>query len=462
MDNSRNKLWIDSPVQTLEGHHIQNPIYLPFIFTILLQRPNHKMSKPEEKPQENSQPPLQSKPIVTHLLPGLTVLVILITAALLFDWIATNQERNEVRRLAPLTSPQVEVGTVIQQAAFYQPDLLPVYGSSEMVMTTTPYRAMNFFSTFPTGFDIIDIAKAGDSPINIAQDIASLGASLKGKKIVISFAPGMFAQPQAKQDAYKGNFSMLHASSLIFSPYLSLTVKNEAAQRMMEYPDTLNDNLLIQFAIYNLMQNTRVNNYIYYSLVPLGQLNNFIFRLKDHFAIIKNLWVLHGSSSKPETRTIDWKAAISNAEAVQKLNTKNNPYGLDNQIWSHHGYLGFEFHAPGSQDQNYLYKLSKSQEWGDLSILLQVLKEMGAKPLILSRPINGTLYTAAGISPKAQQAYYSNLKEVVGTYNFPLVDFEQYTGDQYFSVDYASHTSPKGWVLVDQILDAFYHNKPLQ
>ena len=420
------------------------------------------MSIAEQASQENNQPPLQTKPIITHILPALTVLLILITVALLFDWISTNQEKNEVRNLAPLLSPQVEVGTVIQQAAFRQPDLLPVYGSSEMLITTTPYRAFTFFSTFPTGFDIIDIAKAGDSPINMAQDLASLGPILRGKKVVISFAPGMFAQPQTKQDAYKGNFSMLHASNLIFSPYLSFTVKGEAAQRMIEYPDTLNDNLLIQFAIYNVIQNTRVNNYIYYSLVPLGQLDNFIFRLKDHFAIMKSLWGHHGSSIKPEARTIDWKAAISNAEAVQRRNTDNNQYGLDNQIWSHHGYLGFEFHTAGSQDQSYISKLNKSQEWGDLNILLEVLKEMGAKPLILSRPINGTLYSAAGISPKAQQAYYSKLREVVGAYKFPLVDFEQYTGDKYFSIDYAAHTSPKGWVLVDQILDAFYHNKPLQ
>ncbi len=398
---------------------------------------------------------------MTHILPAITMLVILIAGAFIMDWTLTSQEEREVRSLAPLMLAQVEVGSVIQQAAFRLPDMLPIYGSSEMVLTSTPYRAFTFFNTFPTGFDVLDIAKGGDSPINIAQDLASLGPVLRGKKVVISFAPGMFAQPQTKLDAYKGNFSMLHASSLIFSPYLKMTVKNEMAQRMAEYPETLDGNPLLQFAIYNIMQNTRGNTYFYYLLYPLGQLDNFLFRLKDHFAIFLFQWGHREPPVKREARTIDWKAAISAEDAAQKLITNNNPYGLDNKIWSHHGYMGFEFHAPGSVDQSYITKLNNSQEWGDLSILLEILKEMGAKPLILSRPINGGLYTAAGISSKAQQVYYNKLKALVSAYNFPLVDFQQYTDDRYFSVDYASHTSSKGWVLVDQVLDAFYHNKPL-
>ena len=418
------------------------------------------MSIQNQLPPENNQA-TQTRPITTHLLPAVTVVVILIAAAFIMDWISTAREIGEVRSLAPLMLEQVEVGSVIQQAAFHQPDLLPVFGSSEMIVTSTPYRAFTFFSTFPTGFDIIDIAKAGDSPVNMAQDMAALGPLLKGKKIVISFAPGMFAQPQTKLDAYKGNFSMMHASYFIFSPSLKMPVKTEMAQRMAEYPETLDSNPLLQFAIYNILQNTRGNTYFYYLLYPLGQLDNFLFRLKDHFSIFLFQSNHREAPIKREASTIDWQAALSTAEAVQKLNTNNNPYGLDNKIWDHHGYLGFEFRTPGSQDQSYISKLNKSQEWGDLNILLEVLKELGAKPLILSRPINGTLYTAAGISSKAQQAYYTRLKAQVEAYKFPLVDFQQYTDDKYFSVDYAAHTSPKGWVLVDQVLDAFFHDRPL-
>ena len=197
------------------------------------------MSIPDETQTETKRPEPQLRASFAHSLPALTILILLIGAAILADRLATSNENRIVHGLAPLLLAQDEVGTVAQQAAFRQPNLLPVIGSSEMVITNTPYRAFNFFNTYPTGFNVFDIARPGDSSINMAQDVASLGPVLKGKKVVISFAPGMFAQPETKQDAYASNFSILHASGLIFSPYLSLKVKKMAAARMAEYPETL-------------------------------------------------------------------------------------------------------------------------------------------------------------------------------------------------------------------------------
>ena len=101
--------------------------------------------------------------------------------------------------------------------------------------------------------------------------------------------------------------------------------------------------------------------------------------------------------------------------------------------------------------------MNGSEEWSDLAILLEILKELGAQPLLMSRPINGTLYTAAGISGKAQQTFYARLQSLAGAYAMPLVDFQEYTDDRYFSFDKFSHTSREGWAIVDKTLDAYYH-----
>ena len=90
-----------------------------------------------------------------------------------------------------------------------------------------------------------------------------------------------------------------------------------------------------------------------------------------------------------------------------------------------------------------------------MELVLEILSELGAKPL-MSRPINGTLFTASGISPQAQQVYYDKLQALVNGYHMPLIDFQQYTNDRYFSIEQGSHTSRKGWVIVDQELYAFY------
>jgi len=81
----------------------------------------------------------------------------------------------------------------------------------------------------------------------------------------------------------------------------------------------------------------------------------------------------------------------------------------------------------------------------------------GARPLILSRPVNGRYWEALGVSEQAQNAYYLELRAVVEPYHMTLVDYQQHTNDIYFSNDKFSHTSRYGWVYVDQTLDEFFH-----
>jgi poly-D-alanine transfer protein DltD len=77
----------------------------------------------------------------------------------------------------------------------------------------------------------------------------------------------------------------------------------------------------------------------------------------------------------------------------------------------------------------------------------------------MSRPVNGGLFTANGVTPEVQAVYYSRLEKLVSTYHMPLMDFKGYTNDPYFSIDEAAHTGREGWVVIDQTLDAFFHGK---
>ena len=101
--------------------------------------------------------------------------------------------------------------------------------------------------------------------------------------------------------------------------------------------------------------------------------------------------------------------------------------------------------------------LNHSTEWTDFELALQILTELGAKPLILSRPIDGPIWDALGVSALARNAYYDKLQKTVALYGFSFVDFENHDNDKYFSVDPGSHCSPEGWIYVDQTLDQFFH-----
>ncbi len=73
--------------------------------------------------------------------------------------------------------------------------------------------------------------------------------------------------------------------------------------------------------------------------------------------------------------------------------------------------------------------------------------------------MNVHLWEALGVSEQAQNIYYGKLNKIVNRYHMPLVDYQQYGTDIYFSIDQSSHTSREGWVYVDQILDSFYHGQ---
>ncbi len=175
--------------------------------------------------------------------------------------------------LAPLMLPQSNVGSALQQAAFRQPDLLVVYGSSEMLNEATAYGAFQFFQYYPTGFNVYEVAKSGATSLDIAQDLAAIGPELRGKKVVFSFTPTMFNAPEVTPLAYAANFSLLHANALIFDLYLSLETKQTAAQRMNDYPDTLNGDPVLQFAVQQLACKCWYGSSLYALSFPLGQIN---------------------------------------------------------------------------------------------------------------------------------------------------------------------------------------------
>jgi D-alanine transfer protein len=368
-------------------------------------------------------------------------------------------EDKYVHALAPLFLPQTSIGSVIQQAAFRQRDLLPIYGSSEMLDEVTPYRAFTFFAAYPTGFNVIDIAKSGDTSLDIAQDLAAIGPEMHGKKVVISFTPSMFNSAEVGDKAYVANFSRMHANVIAFSPYLSTAVKHLAARRLLDYPETLSSDPILSFGLTNLAGGTLYNRIMYDFSCPLGQLDILIFRMQDHYAVwsfLQSHPKIH-PNPKRQASAIDWNTVIAKARNQQKVNANNNPYGVENSLWINKFHRTFKVNKPNSSDQHYIANLDSSKEWGDLAILLEILKELGAQPVIMSRPINGALYTASGISKTGQQAYYTKLENLVGTYGMPLVDFHQYTTDRFFNIDQASHTSREGWAIVDKRLDAFYH-----
>ncbi len=157
-----------------------------------------------------------------------------------------------VHTLAPEIFDQKNHGVILQKAAFAQSDLLPIYGSSELVRTE-PNHASLFFQDYPTGFTIFPVGNRGAPPLILIESLAAVGRDLQGKKVVISISPIWFTSHEVlRQDAYAGNFSPLQASELVFSTDLSFDLKRELARRMLFYRSTVEGDPILMFALEQL------------------------------------------------------------------------------------------------------------------------------------------------------------------------------------------------------------------
>ena len=393
-----------------------------------------------------------------HLNAAIITFIIVILALIGFDVYARSLEGRYVNALAPLDLTQTINGIALQRAALYQSDLLPVYGSSEITMIDTQFDAEKFFATYPTGFTVFQVANLGAASLTMAQDLAALGPDLRGKKIVISFSPATFTMSKLPPEYYAGNFSSLHAYEMIFSPYLNSALKMDTAKRMLDFPSTLQNDSFLDFAMIQLTSTSRANRILYDLSWPLGGLQIMTMRLQDHAEVISYLWShLVNADVEKIPQTIDWSNVFSSALVEQKQHTLNNSLGVEDDRWWYYQHVVTNPIPAGSEDKSFINRVEGHPEWIDFELLLRVLQELGAQPLILSRPMNVHLWEALGVSEQAQDIYYVKLNDIVNQYPMPLVDYQQYGTDIYFSIDQGAHTSRYGWIYVDQTLDEFFH-----
>lgn len=394
-----------------------------------------------------------------HLLSASLAVVITVGAAGGLVQRAQEVERAHVHTPAARALPHKDQKTALQSEAFRQPDLLPIYGSSELQIANT-YRAVNFFHAYPTGFTIYPTGDLATSALIWAQAIASADQAVQGRKVVFSISPQMFFRPMIESKYYAGNFSQLHATSVTFHPRLSEDLKRGIAQRMLDYPETLQSNALLRDALERLASGALVDQALLMAIQPFGGFQNLTLRLQDHWEALQFLPNQGERSEHPsrQARPIDWRALRATAEREAMASADTNPFGFHREYWNEHQARVLS-EASTLTDERFLSTLEIAQEWQDLELLIQTVTELGGSPLLLSMPIHGAYYDHLGVSRQARQAYYDRIRQVALRHQVPLVDFAEHDGDRYFLRDPHSHPSEKGWVAMNQVLDAFYHDR---
>ncbi len=315
---------------------------------------------------------------------------------------AVHLEHTTILSTAPELFSLKNQGLAFQRAAAHAPNVLPLYGSSELTAVRVPERANIFFRTAPTGFQVSPVGARGMPPLIILQKVGALGPALRGKKLAISLSPGLTAHPGRK--AYEGNFSLLAASEMVFGTALDFELKREIASRMLECPSTLEKSPLLEFALRRLASNRWLDRVVFCALWPIGKAQNAILEMQDHFAAFNYIRYKSKPASRRHLEIIDWPKLIAKLSALK------------------------------TTDEDKTKKL-------------------------LSMPIAGDFYDQRGISRSARENYYVKLRAFAQRYHFALVEFKGHDEDSAFLYLHKSHLTAKGWIYYDRALDDFFHGR---
>ncbi len=357
---------------------------------------------------------------------------------------------------------QKQHSLALERIAYDRGDVMPMYGSSEIAKPQL-HHASDFFKSFPTDFTVFTIARPGASSLIYAQQIAAIGPEAQGKKIVISLTPNLFTTRKVNEASFVHSFYRPHLYRALFNTGLSWELRRDIARFVRRYPDAAQGDVFLRLSMGLMADNTSLSRGLYTALIPVGKLIGLLLEGQDHWATVGSIpgWQPALDPLPPRgPRDLNWTALAQEAEQQARAQSANNEFGIQSDLWA--ARPPDLFMPKGSRsDAEFQATVNSSREWADLDLLLRTLREVGADPLIILAPVNGAYFDYVGVSPEARAALYKRLHAAAAPYGIPVVTFEDHDEDRTFSIDPASHLSPKGWIYYNQVLDAFYHDRPL-
>ena len=361
-------------------------------------------------------------------------------------------EGRYIHALAPEFTDEKLQGAALQKEAFVQPDLLVMYGSSELVKEM-PNNATQFFANYPTGFRVFPVGKPGTTSLAVLQKVAAVGTEICNRKVAYSISPGWFFMEVFEPKWYEGNFSAMQALELAFSTDLSWGLRRDVARRMLEYPKTVEDHWLLEFSLQRLAGDRPLDRALFTLIRPFGYLSRLVSRTQDHFEAA--LHILDedeklNPSAKRVRRALNWNVVLKGAARFANTTTIQ---AKKSEVAKRKASKAV------SRAKGFLQAIAHAKEWTDIELLMRTFQELGAKPLLLSMPVEDIRLEVYDLAPSARTAYLDRLNQLADQYDFPHIDFRDHQADPAFLYDFQDHLSAEGWLFYNKALDDFFHGR---
>ena len=339
---------------------------------------------------------------------ALVALVILAGLVVGFERYARALEDRYAHILATTINPQRRLGVAIRQAALRQPDILLMFGSSE-VLSGKNYNASVLFQSYPTGFTVSRIGNDAEPLLIITLQIATGGFAWREKKVALVLDQGTISY---FTDKWAPNYSTLLGNDLAFNTDLSYALKQRIARRLLKHPEVTEKDMFLRAALERLADDRLISRIAYHALFPLGKMRLWVMHLQDHWEVLTFLANQKNLTDKVtrQPATLDWTGLIEKASAEYSKEVGDNPFRVEAAWWKDNG-AGFLKYKNTMSDPAYRKWLQGGALWENIEITFAVLKELGAEPLLLGIPLHGPYEDYRGASVSARALYYEILQQ---------------------------------------------------
>ena len=336
--------------------------------------------------------------------------------------------------------------TVLEE--LFKGNAIPVLGSSELSASDDVAYPPALFHNGNSDFNMILIGRGSMQSLHHAINLGAMADILPDKKVVLILSPQWFTASNLSSEAYASRFSERMYSEFLKNTDISYNTKEKVTERVKSLL-TADPKQLERVEKYE-------KAYLRHGLNPLLQcdirLYDSFMSFRQDFLLAKEAEHLEDSGSEfVETETIDFEQLLVQAQEAGDEACTNNQFYIYDEYYDTYVRDVEETKKNSWVNMSYL----ESPEYDDLRIFLDVCKETGTEPLIVSIPVNGLWYDWCGFPTENRQAYYEKIRNICAEYQVEIADFSDKEYESYFLKD-VMHLGWKGWVYVDEAVYEFY------
>ncbi|MFJ3389182.1 MULTISPECIES: D-alanyl-lipoteichoic acid biosynthesis protein DltD [unclassified Lysinibacillus] len=375
-------------------------------------------------------------------------------AALIFfpnSWIKAWISDEDVEQAKTSMSPLVFQGMYFQERMLQEPNTMPLYGSSEL-NRFDPFHPYNYTRATNAPYTTFMVGRGGMQSITHFLNFAAQEKNLKDKKIVFIISPQWFTKKGMNELHFSPNYSMLHAYDLAYNKDIDEDLRNRGMKRLLDF-DTVNRDDLLR-TIYEYKLSGGKEKPIIGRLAMLaGHFQKALLEKKD---LYYSLFPREGSKLKNNDKLVadqTFEQQLQNAEKYGEKRVSNDLM-IENKFYKRLKNSNLDRFKGFRKSEDY----TTSPEYEDLQLVIDILKDAGAKPLFISIPVNGHWYDYTEYPADRRDKYYAKMNQILTDNGVPFVDFSSHDYDPYFIMD-TIHIAWKGWVYLDQELDKYWAQK---